>query len=155
MQSPKLTLLYIMYIFHSMSSLLKIFMCFMAALEILIIFCSRYMYLYLFDGFVLGILELARCILSIWLLILRLYKDSINLKIVNISSYPSNLWFFFFVNILVGSWSPKTQQISNNCIVCSCTCLSCAPIVAQDGRVGMPIHWRLLGSFFFILLSLV
>ena len=83
------------------------------------------MCIYIFDGSVLGILELARCILSIWLLILRLYKDSINLKIVN---------------ILVGSWSPKTQQISNNCIVCSCTCLSCAPIVAQDGRVGMPIH---------------
>ena len=74
-----------------MSSLLKIFMCFMVALEILVIFCSRYVYIYTFDGSVLGILQLARCLLSIWLLILRLHKHSINLKIVNISSYPSNL----------------------------------------------------------------
>ena len=76
-----------------MSSLLKIFMCFMVALEILVIFCSRYLcvYIYIFDGSVLGILQLARCILSIWLLILTHYKDSISLKIVNISSYPSNL----------------------------------------------------------------
>ena len=83
------------------------FMCFMVALEILIIFCFRYVYIYIFDGSVLGILELARCILSIWLLILRLYKDSINLKIVNISSYPSNLWIFFFYKYFGWIMVPK------------------------------------------------
>ena len=112
MRSPKLSLLFMMYILHFMSSLLKIIMCFMVASEILVIFYSRYVYIYTFDGSVLGILQLARCVLSIWLLILRLYKDSINLKIVNIISYPSNLWTFLKKKIWMDHGPQRLNKFS-------------------------------------------